>query len=369
MIEKISITSLIELKSITKGFNGKNIISQFNLNINNKQFLTILGPSGCGKTTILRLISGLDYVDDGKIFLEGQDITDVPAQKRHINTVFQNYALFPHMSVFDNIAFGLRMQKKTAQEIKIKVEETLQMVQLENFIKQYPHQLSGGQRQRVAIARAVINKPKVLLLDESLSSLDYQLRKKMHSELKFLQRKLGITFIYVTHNQEEALSMSDRIVIIRDGRIEQDSSPKDIYENPKNLFVAQFIGEINIFDAICLHRIDEKRIRANIDGYECNLYTEQLISKGQLLKILLRPEDLRIKKIDNKQKSLGIIGCIRDRNYKGIMIDTEIEINNGKKVIVSEFFNKNKKTHNYQLAQKICVTWIEHSEVVFINEN
>lgn len=199
---------------------------------------------------MLRLIAGLEDADRGRIALDGQDITAIAAEHRHVNTVFQSYALFPHMSVFDNVAFGLRMQKVPAAELTPRVEEALRMVQLDAFAKRRPGQLSGGQQQRVAIARAVVNKPKVLLLDESLSALDYKLRKQMQNELKALQRKLGITFVFVTHDQEEALTMSDRIVVMREGRIEQDGTPREIYEEPKNLFVASFIGEINIFDAV-----------------------------------------------------------------------------------------------------------------------
>ena len=245
MTETTSLTPLIVLKSLSKGFDGKQIISELDLTIQNGEFLTILGPSGCGKTTVLRLIAGLEDVDDGQIILDGQDITDIPAENRFVNTVFQSYALFPHMTVFDNVAFGLRMQKTPAAEIQKRVDQALRMVQLEDFAERRPNQLSGGQQQRVAIARAVVNRPKVLLLDESLSALDYKLRKQMQNELKALQRKLGITFIFVTHDQEEALAMSDRIIVMREGKIEQDGTPREIYEEPKNLFVAQFIGEIN----------------------------------------------------------------------------------------------------------------------------
>ncbi|MDN6019977.1 MAG: polyamine ABC transporter ATP-binding protein, partial [Enterobacterales bacterium] len=226
---------VVRLTGIRKSFDDKDIITDLDLTINHGEFLTILGPSGCGKTTVLRLIAGLEDVDDGRVILDGDDITHVPAENRCVNTVFQSYALFPHMTVLDNVAFGLRMQKRPEAEIIPRAHEALRMVQLEEFAQRRPHQLSGGQQQRVAIARAVVNKPKVLLLDESLSALDYKLRKQMQNELKALQRKLGITFIFVTHDQEEALTMSDRIVVMRDGKIEQDGTPREIYEEPKNL--------------------------------------------------------------------------------------------------------------------------------------
>jgi spermidine/putrescine transport system ATP-binding protein len=222
--QRRSRSPLVQLERICKSFDGKAVISDLSLTINDGEFLTLLGPSGCGKTTVLRLIAGLENVDNGLIHLENQDITQVPAENRHVNTVFQSYALFPHMTVFENVAFGLRMQKTPAKDIPARVTEALRMVQLEEFAQRNPHQLSGGQQQRVAIARAVVNKPRLLLLDESLSALDYKLRKQMQNELKALQRKLGITFVFVTHDQEEALTMSDRIVVMRDGKIEQDGT-------------------------------------------------------------------------------------------------------------------------------------------------
>ena len=372
MKENISAAPVVELRDVRKRFDGKDIISHFHLTINNGEFLTILGPSGCGKTTVLRLIAGLETTDGGAILLERQDITHQPAEHRHINTVFQSYALFPHLSVFDNVAFGLKMQKTPAAQIAPRVMEALKMVQLDALARRRPHQLSGGQQQRVAIARAVVNKPKVLLLDESLSALDYKLRKQMQNELKALQRKLGITFIFVTHDQEEALTMSDRIVVMRDGRIEQDGTPREIYEEPCNLFVASFIGEINIFDATVL-AADGQRVHAAVEGRECYITVNFPVARGQKLKVLLRPEDLRVEEIDDgncptNPAAEGIIGYVRERNYKGMTLESAIELENGKMVTVSEFFNEDDPDVDHSLNQKVAVTWVESWEVVLNDE-
>ena len=363
-----SLSPLVQLAGIGKSFDGKTVISDLSLTINNGEFLTLLGPSGCGKTTVLRLIAGLENVDTGTIHLDSQDITDVPAEHRHVNTVFQSYALFPHMTVFENVAFGLRMQKTPAAEIAPRVTDALRMVQLEEFAQRKPHQLSGGQQQRVAIARAVVNKPRLLLLDESLSALDYKLRKQMQNELKALQRKLGITFVFVTHDQEEALTMSDRIVVMRNGRIEQDGTPREIYEEPENLFVASFIGEINIFDAIVIERIDAARVRANVEGRECNIYVNFPVEAGQQLKVLLRPEDLRVEEINDVRDVEGLIGYVRERNYKGMTLESVVELENGKMVMVSEFFNEDDPDFDHSLDQKMAVTWVESWEVVLTDE-
>ncbi|HDR1335578.1 TPA: spermidine/putrescine ABC transporter ATP-binding protein PotA [Pasteurella multocida] len=360
---------IIELRSITKSYSDKTIIENFNLTINNGEFLTILGPSGCGKTTVLRLLAGLEELDSGNIILDGEDITHVPAEQRHVNTVFQSYALFPHMTIFENVAFGLRMQKVPNEEIKPRVLEALRMVQLEEYAYSKPAQLSGGQQQRIAIARAVVNKPKVLLLDESLSALDYKLRKQMQNELKALQRKLGITFIFVTHDQEEALTMSDRIIVLRKGHIQQDGSPREIYEEPKNLFVAKFIGEINIFNATVLTRVDEKRVRANVEGRVCDIYTNLDVVAEQKLKVLLRPEDILIEELDENQSSKAIIGHVADRNYKGMTLESNITLDhNGMTVLVSEFFNEDDPNIDHSLGQKVALTWHEGWEVVLSDE-
>ncbi|GEA61503.1 spermidine/putrescine ABC transporter ATP-binding protein PotA [Vibrio comitans] len=358
---------VIRLTGVSKSFDGKEIIGNLNLDVNHGEFLTILGPSGCGKTTVLRMIAGFETVDKGNILLAEQDVTDVPAEQRHVNTVFQSYALFPHMTVFENVAFGLRMQKVAEADIEPRVMDALQMVRLGAMSQRKPSQLSGGQQQRVAIARAVVNKPKVLLLDESLSALDYKLRKQMQMELKQLQRQLGITFIFVTHDQEEALSMSDRIIVMRDGVVEQDGTPREIYEEPKNLFVARFIGEINVFDAIAKERLDEKRIRATIEGVDSVVYFDKPIIENEKLRVLLRPEDLRLEEIRESEQK-GIVGHVVERTYKGMTLDSVIELESGLKVMISEFFNEDDPDVDHSLGQKVAITWVESWEVVLHDE-
>ena len=359
----------LSLKSIyKKDPGGVTAVSDFNLEIKDKEFIIMVGPSGCGKSTTLRMIAGLEEISDGELYIGDKLVNDVAPKDRDIAMVFQNYALYPHMTVFENVAFGLRMQKTPASEIPPRVTEALRMVQLEAFAQRKPHQLSGGQQQRVAIARAVVNKPRLLLLDESLSALDYKLRKQMQNELKALQRKLGITFVFVTHDQEEALTMSDRIVVMRDGKIEQDGTPREIYEEPKNLFVASFIGEINIFNATVIERLDEQRVRANVEGRECNITVNFAVEKGQRLNVLLRPEDLRVDEIHDTADVEGLIGYVRERNYKGMTLESVVELENGKMVMVSEFFNEDDPDFDHSLDQKMVINWVESWEVVLADE-
>ena len=360
--------NIIELRGVDKSFEDTRALEGIDLSISNGEFLTLLGPSGCGKTTILRILSGFETPDQGDVSIGGQRMNDVPPERRQVNTVFQNYALFPHMTVRDNVAFGLRMQSCPKGEIEGRVLEALRMVHLEQYADRRPHQLSGGQQQRVAIARAVVNKPRLLLLDESLSALDYKLRKQMQNELKALQRKLGITFVFVTHDQEEALTMSDRIVVMRDGKIEQDGTPREIYEEPKNLFVASFIGEINIFNATVIERLDAQRVRANVEGRDCIITVNFAVEKGQKLNVLLRPEDLRVDEIHDTADVEGLIGYVRERNYKGMTLESVVELENGKMVMVSEFFNEDDPDFDHSLDQKMVINWVESWEVVLADE-
>lgn len=369
-MEKLEQKPIIELRSITKRYGEKTIIDGLNLTINDGEFLTILGPSGCGKTTVLRLIAGFEELTDGSIILDGQDVSDIPAEQRPVNTVFQSYALFPHMTIFENVAFGLKMQKVPNEQIKPRVMEALRMVRLEEMAQRKPSQLSGGQQQRIAIARAVVNQPKVLLLDESLSALDYKLRKEMQNELKALQRQLGITFIFVTHDQEEALTMSDRIIVMNKGNIEQDGSPREIYEDPKNLFVARFIGEINVFDATVIERISDKTVKANVEGRICEIHTDIAVQPNQKLKVLLRPEDIVIEELDENESSKAIIGHVSDRTYKGMTLESNIVLDhNNMKVLVSEFFNEDDPHIDHSVGQKVALTWHEGWEVVLNDED
>ncbi len=325
--------TIVKLENFQKSFGTKKIIDNINLDIYEKEFVTILGSSGCGKTTILRIIAGLDMPTSGKVYLDSVDVTALDPTKREVNTIFQNYALFPLMSVYDNIAFGLKMKKVPKDEIKKRVQKMLELVHLEGYEKRKPKDLSGGEQQRVAIARGLINNPKVLLLDEPLSALDLKLRKQMQVELKSLQKKLGITFIYVTHSQDEALSMSDRIVVLKDGKIEQVGSPVEVYENPKSLYVADFLGEANIFKGKVAEVLDSKckvLIQNNLEFYVFN----KNYQIGDYLSIIVRPENMKISKTSRKMNCLE--GIILEEIYTGSVTLILVEVMKWQiKVIIS----------------------------------
>ena len=282
--------TILSLENIEKSFDGDNVLKNISLDIGRGEFVTLLGSSGCGKTTTIRIVAGLLTPDSGKVVLNGKDITMLAPEKRDVNTVFQNYALFPHMNVEKNIGYGLKLKKMPANEIKAEVEKALSLVQLEGFEKRNPSQLSGGQKQRVAIARAIVNKPSVLLLDEPLGALDLMLRRQMQTELKKLQKALGITFIYITHDQEEALNMSSRIVVMRNGNIEQIGTPSEVYDTPKTAFVAEFVGGANLYnDGNRLFAIRSEHVRLGVGDYD-GVVVENSFTAG-LSKVKVRLRD------------------------------------------------------------------------------
>ncbi len=308
--------NIIELKDITVSFDGETVLDNLSLNIKDGEFVTLLGSSGCGKTTTLRIIAGFISPDSGSVFFDGQDISSIPPYKRPINTIFQRYALFPNLNVYDNIAFGLRVSRTPEAEIKERVSAMLELVGLKGFGKKNIAYLSGGQQQRVAIARAVINRPKVLLLDEPLAALDAKLRKDMQSELKNIQRELGITFIFVTHDQEEALSMSDTVVVMNEGIVQQVGTPIDIYNEPENAFVADFIGESNIVDGIML---SDYKVRIDGHDFEC---LDKGFAKNEPVDVVIRPEDVDIVDIDK-----GMInGEITSVTFRGVHFEIIIDV-------------------------------------------
>ena len=307
--------NIIELKNITKAYGDNVVLDNLSLNIKKNEFLTLLGPSGCGKTTTLKIIAGFENADSGELMFKNEDISALPAYKRQVNTVFQKYALFPHMNIFDNIAFGLKLKKLPKAEIKAKVEEMLKLVALSGFENRSVDSLSGGQQQRVAIARALVNKPEILLLDEPLGALDLKLRKEMQIELKKIQKEVGITFVFVTHDQEEALTMSDTIIVMNKGVIQQMGTPQDIYNEPANAFVADFIGESNIIDGIML---EDFKVQFCNREFEC-------VDKGFDLKepvdIVIRPEDITIV---NSDKGM-LKGTVTSIIFKGVHYEITVK--------------------------------------------
>ena len=306
---------LIRLRDLCMAFDDELVLDHINLYINDSEFLTLLGPSGCGKTTTLRIIGGFTTPTSGDVTFDGERINDVPPHKRQINTVFQKYALFPHLDVFENIAFGLRIAKVPEDEIRQRVGEMLEVVSLKGFDRRRVDQLSGGQQQRVAIARALVNRPKVLLLDEPLGALDLRLRKDMQNELKRIQQQMGITFIYVTHDQEEALTMSDTVVVMDKGRIQQIGTPEDIYNEPKNAFVADFIGESNILNGTMVR---DRVVKMYGKEFPC---VDGGFAENEPVDVVIRPEDIDIVPVEQGQ----LVGTVTNVTFKGMQYDIIVD--------------------------------------------
>ena len=315
--------NIIELKNLSKTYDDLTVLDNLSLDIKKNEFFTLLGPSGCGKTTILKIIAGFEYADDGKVLFEEKNISTLSPHQRPVNTVFQKYALFPHMNVYENIAFGLKIKKMPKDQIDKKVREMLKLVALEGKENRKVDSLSGGQQQRIAIARALVNEPKVLLLDEPLGALDLKLRQEMQLELKRMQQKLGITFIFVTHDQEEALSMSDTIIVINKGKIQQMGSPQDIYNEPENSFVARFIGESNIFDGI-MH--EDFKVEFCNTKFDC---VDKGFEKNENIEVVIRPED--IKMVEPQHGMLK--GIVTSTVFKGVHYEIEVKENDRKWIL------------------------------------
>ncbi|MDD6527058.1 MAG: ABC transporter ATP-binding protein [Oscillospiraceae bacterium] len=328
---------IIALKNISKKFDDEVVLDDISLNIKDKEFITFLGPSGCGKTTTLRIIAGFLEADSGQVIFEGKDINSLPPHKRQVNTIFQRYQLFPHLNVYENIAFGLRNKKMKEKDISRKVEEMLSLVNLKGFQRRDVSSLSGGQQQRVAIARALAVEPRVLLLDEPLAALDLKLRKDMQVELKNIQKRLGITFIFVTHDQQEALSMSDTVVVMNEGKIQQIGSPIDIYNEPKNAFVADFIGESNILDGVML---DDFKAKFSGAVFQC---LDKGFAVNEEVDIVIRPEDVDVVPVEKGM----ISGVITSNTFKGVHFEMIVDIQNFKWMI--------QTTDYYPVGSKIGI--------------
>ncbi len=311
------VDNIIELKNISKTYDDNTVLNNLSLDIKRNEFLTLLGPSGCGKTTTLKIIAGFEFADNGSVMFDDKEINNLPPNERQINTVFQKYALFPHMNIYENIAFGLKIKKLPKKEIDLKVKEMLKLVALEGFENRSVNSLSGGQQQRVAIARALVNEPKVLLLDEPLGALDLKLRQEMQTELKKIQQKLGITFIFVTHDQEEALTMSDTIVVMNKGKIQQMGTPEDIYNEPKNSFVARFIGESNIFDGVML---EDYKVDFCNKIFEC---VDKGFNKNENIEVVIRPEDIKMVKAEEGMLKGTVISSV----FKGVHYEITVRQN------------------------------------------
>ncbi len=340
---------IVSLVGVEKSFGSNKVVKDMNIEVKEGEFLTLLGPSGCGKTTTLRMIAGFEEASSGIIKVQGISIEDKEPFERDVNTVFQNYALFPHMTVFDNISYGLRIRKRPKVEIEKRVNEMLNLVQLKGYEKRKPDELSGGQKQRVAIARALINNPKVLLLDEPLGALDLKLRKQMQIELKRLQKKLGITFVYVTHDQEEALTMSDRIAVMNEGVIEQLATPREIYDRPLTRFVAGFIGESNIFDGKVVN-VDDGLVGVEAPAGIMKVKGDGFVV-GEDIHVSIRPEYVKVS--SEQTAGFNLRGKVKDFIYMGTVIKTSVDLPSNIEIKYSRF----DKDENFKEGDLVYIYW------------
>ncbi|MBO5501844.1 MAG: ABC transporter ATP-binding protein [Clostridia bacterium] len=350
----MSNTPILQVKDLCKDYGTGMVLHNLNLSVEAGEFLTLLGPSGCGKTTTLRIIAGLEEATQGSVWLEGEDMSHLPPEKRPVNTVFQSYALFPHMNVAQNIAYGLKLKGIKKAEQKERVAEALALVRLEGYEKRMPTQLSGGQRQRVAIARAAVLKPRVLLLDEPLGALDLKLRQEMQVELKRLQQQLGITFIYITHDQEEALNMSSRIVVMRDGKVEQIGTPEEIYEHPATLFVAGFIGQSNLIHGTVDDCTEDGMLTLNVNGlllpaFAGNGYRP---SSGEKAVVCLRPQ--RVRYGSEPQHDMTLKGTILSKTYTGGMQNTQIALSDS---LTINAVSQSSEMDTFPVGCEVYVGW------------
>lgn len=349
---------LLELKNVRKKFDGVGVLEGINLAISRGEFITLLGSSGCGKTTTLRIIAGLEQPDTGTVLLEGKDVTSLAPNQRDVNTVFQNYALFPHMNVADNVGYGLKLKKVPKDEIRKRVREMLELVQLSGYEKRKPSELSGGQKQRVAIARALINNPKVLLLDEPLGALDLQLRRAMQTELKRLQKKLGITFIYITHDQEEAINMSDRIAVMKDGLFEQIGTPDEIYNHPKSSYVATFVGSSNILNAV-VQGCEEGNIIIETGQGTAKVALEgQCPREGEKVTVAVRSENIQL----DETLSCGLEATVEEKTFAGGQLRMVLALDDGRKLISSRY----GIDASVKVGQRVCFFW-DPSQAVLVD--
>jgi spermidine/putrescine transport system ATP-binding protein len=359
----------LEFVGVSKSYGRVEAVKDVSFSVSAGEFFSILGPSGCGKTTLLRLVAGFEHPDKGRIFLGGEDITNLPPHKRPINTVFQSYALFPHLSLFENIAFGLRIQKKTSLEINREVDKMLKLIQMEDHAHKKPDQISGGQKQRVAIARALINKPRLLLLDEPLAALDLKLRQKLLLELELFHDEVGITFVYVTHDQSEAMAVSDKIAVINHGQIEQLGTPRELYEQPKSSFVAAFIGDTNFLDGIVSEKINNEYSILEIEDFPKVLcYNDKQLATGDLVHLSIRPEKIHISKERPKPNSnFNVVeGIVDEIVYKGDHSKYWVSVDGYRLAVIQQHYRFLEEEHPIFWDDKVFLFW--HADDGFMLE-